>query len=111
MTRHPLTLAQATALCENHNHLIGRRFDRTGSATIECLAIAPFDDINQHILMSQLREMEDYNGALQNYGGCLFEVIVIARSPEVGAQFLYKRLRDYLTEMNGIEKGVVYNGD
>jgi hypothetical protein len=111
MTKHPLTLAQATALCEEYDYLKDRKFGRRSDATIQFLAIAPYDDINQHILMSQLQDVTDYQKALEDYEGCLFDVIVIARSPDVDGQFIYKRLGDYLGEMNGKDKDVVYNVD
>src|SRR5687767_1295864 len=104
MTRHPLTLTQATALCEKYHHLKGQRFGNKTSTTIECLAIAPFDDINQHILMSQLEDVTDYDQALRSYEGCLFDVILIAGCPGNTARFMYKRLNDYLTEMRSKDK-------
>ena len=67
MTKHPLTLTQATALYEKHDDLRGQQFDRTTEAIIECLAIAPYDDINQHILMSQLGDVGDYKKTLKDY--------------------------------------------
>ena len=111
MTKHPLTLTQATALCEKYHHLRGRRFDKATAAIIECLAIAPYDDINQHILMSQLKDVTDYNQALTDYEGCLFDVIIIAGCPEVDGQFLYKRLSNYLMEMNSVNSDLVCNVD
>ena len=111
MTKHPLTLTQATALYEKHDDLRGQQFDRTTEAIIECLAIAPYDDINQHILMSQLGDVGDYKKTLKDYEGSLFDVIVIAKSPQDAGQFLYKRLDDYLEEMIVKDEDVVYNVD
>jgi hypothetical protein len=107
MTKRPLTLTQATALYEKYHYLQGHQFDLSTRAVIECLAVAPFDEINQHILMSQLQDVADYKKTLEGYEGSVFDVIVIAQSPEAPSRFIYRRLDDYLGEIDEKDKDVV----
>lgn len=76
----PFTLRQAKVLCKDLQTLVGTHFDagHQGGRKVACVALAPFDDINKWIFVSNYLSYQDAEVALDYYNGPFFDVLVIA---------------------------------
>lgn len=102
MPRTPLTLLQAEKLSQDFQHLKGQVFSNEYAlaATIESVAIAPYDDINKYIFVLAYREHNDPEEALKLYKGPLFDVLILGRLVSDRVQVVYRDLASYLLENN-----------
>jgi hypothetical protein len=83
MNKSPYSLADAQKICANYQHLVGQRFDLNHSSVIDCVLVAPFDQINKSRFIIYYLLFEDADLALTNeYKGLLFDVILIAGATE-----------------------------
>ena len=83
MKSPPFSLAEAKKICAEYQHLVGQQFDPNHTSTIDCIAVAPFDQVNKSRFIIFYLLFEDADLALTNeYKGLLFDVIVIAGSSE-----------------------------
>lgn len=97
MAKNPLTLSQAKILWAEFQTLRGMPF-REGAATpISHVVIAPYDEINQFIFVSFL-DKENFEETLKSYGGCLYSILVMAKSTAENEIWLFRDLLDYLEE-------------
>lgn len=74
------TRSQANAVCKGYQHLVGTEY--TGNeftGTIECVCVAPFDDVNKYIFMEFYRDCRNAEKALEFYLVPFFDVVVIIR--------------------------------
>jgi hypothetical protein len=102
MPRTPLTLLQAERLSQDFQHLKGQVFsnDYALAATIEAVAVAPYDDINKYIFVLAYREHSKPEEALKLYKGPLFDVLVLGKLVSDRVQVVYRDLASYLLENN-----------
>jgi hypothetical protein len=100
MNRQPLNRKEAEELCESYRWLVGRRFntDPEDTTTVECVAVAPYDDINKYIFIAQYKDCQDVAKALNLYEGEVFDVVVIAQVISERIKVLVTDLRTYLEE-------------
>jgi len=83
MKSAPYSLSEAKKIAADFQYLIGQHYDQTHSSTIDCIAIAPFDQLNKSRFIIYYLLFEDAELALTNeYKGLLFDVLVIAGSTE-----------------------------
>ena len=80
MARHPLTRVEAETLANQYQYLVGSKFNLTTDDlyTIEFVSVAPYDDINQYIVLSQLGQGVSLDKVLEEYSSPLFDVVLIA---------------------------------
>ena len=100
MRYDPLTFDQAADLCIEYQHLKGKALlkDATGEHSIDCIAIAPFDDLNKYIFAQFYKEYGCPLQALTYYQYVEYDVLLIAHRYE--QKMIYKDLRTYLTDLN-----------
>lgn len=97
----PYSLQKAEQLCKEYQHLKGQRFSNDTQATIECIAVAPFDTENKNRFIIYYLLFDDANIALrQDYQGLLFDIIVIAGAKD-GSEMLHESLDIWLAK-NGV---------
>ena len=83
MKQAPYTLPEAEKLCTQFQYLIGKPFSKDSDAIISCVAIAPFDQNSKNRFTIFYLLFDDAETALQHeYKGLLYDVIVIASSPQ-----------------------------
>ena len=83
MKTAPYTLPEAEKLCTEYQFLVGKRFNKDSDATITCVAIAPFDQYSKNRFTIFYLLFDDAETALSHeYKGLLYDVIVIASSPQ-----------------------------
>jgi len=83
MNTPPYSLSEAKNICADYQYLIGQQYDQSGSATVDCIAVAPFDQLSKSRFIIYYLLFEDAEMALTNeYKGLLFDVVVIAGSTE-----------------------------
>ena len=98
MKRAPYTLPEAEKLCTEHQYLVGKHFSRDKDATITCVAIAPFDQNSKNRFTIFYLLFDDAETALSHeYKGLLYDVIVIASSPQDRNDLLQEDLCTWTT--------------
>ncbi len=79
MKQPPFSLIEAQAICKEYQSLIGHRFSSDSNATIDCIAVSPFDQFNKNRFLVYYLLFDDAKIALsQDYHGLLYDVIIIA---------------------------------
>lgn len=97
MKRAPYTLSEAGKIVTEYSHLIGHAYDND-SATIDCIAITPFDDVNKNRFILYYLLFNDAEIALsQDYAGEEFDVLIISGSQEHG-QLMYENIATWHTK-------------
>jgi hypothetical protein len=98
MKKPPYAHQEAAQLCADFQHLVGERYCNTDDATIECVAIVPFDESNKKKFIVYYHLLNDATTALQHeYKGLLFDVMVLATYPQK-CDLLYKELHVWLEQ-------------
>lgn len=94
----PLTLKQSKAICEDFQFLKGQLFNNipTDEKVVDCIAIAPFDEINKWIFINYYAEYQDVEKALEYYCGPFYDVLVISKLQGDFGMHDYCDLRTYL---------------
>ena len=83
MTSPPYSLSEAEQLCADFQHLVGQSFNKDFFGTIDCVAVAPFDETSKNSFFIYYLLFEDAASALKSsYKGLLFDVIIIGGSIE-----------------------------
>ncbi len=83
MKTAPYTLPEAEKLCTEYQYLVGKPYGKDSDATISCVAIAPFDQNSKNRFTIFYLLFDDAETALSHeYKGLLYDVIVIASSPQ-----------------------------
>jgi hypothetical protein len=83
MKAAPYTLPEAEKICTEYQYLVGKPFGNSNDATISCVAIAPFDQNSKNRFTIFYLLFDNAETALTHeYKGLLYDVIVIASSPE-----------------------------
>ena len=83
MKTAPYTLPEAEKLCTEYQYLVGKPFSKASDAVITCVAIAPFDQNSKNRFTIFYLLFDDAETALSHeYKGLLYDVIVIASSPQ-----------------------------
>jgi hypothetical protein len=105
MMKHtPFVLNEARQLCNELQHLAGMKFDPSipEMGNIECVAVAPFDLQNKKQFLLFYLLTDDAHKALEEeYHGLLYDVVVIARSEEIGTDLMQYDIYTWL-EKNGL---------
>ncbi len=97
MKKPPYSLSEAENICKEFQSLAGQRFNAETDATIDCITVSPFDQINKNRFIIYYLLFDDAQIALQqDYQGLLFDVIAIAGSKE-GQEMLHEDLHTWLT--------------
>lgn len=106
MAREALSRSEAEKLSEQYQYLVGEQFSTNNDDkyVIDCVTIAPFDDINRYIFMLQYREGFSLADAISQYEGCLFDVVVLTRFVSEKTEIILRDLRSFL-----IERNIVYD--
>ena len=98
MKQPPYSLSEAEEFCKEFQHLTGQRFDAEINASIDCVAVAPFDQVNKNRFIIYYLLFDDANIALQqDYNGLLFDVLIIAGAKE-GQEMLHESLSEWLAK-------------
>ena len=102
MARQALSRSQAENLAQQYQYLVGEQFSTTteDKHVIDCVAVAPFDDVNRYIFMLQYREGASMKDALGQYEGELFDVVVLTRFVSEKTEVIFRDLRSFLVERN-----------
>lgn len=102
MTKKPLTFDQATRICADYQYLAGRKFSNGHIiATVSCVVVVPYDDINKYIFLLEYRNCEDAVKALEIYKNDVFDVVLLGKIEAERTHYVCKELDNYLLE-NGI---------
>ena len=95
----PLTYRQALAVCKEYQNLIGKSFDPTEHWNeVECVAVAPYDEINKWIFTRYYSDLKSPVKALEYYEGHFYDVVVIARSRVDRNWCVCKDIKTYLEQ-------------
>ncbi|MCW3122505.1 MAG: hypothetical protein JWQ38_1997 [Flavipsychrobacter sp.] len=98
MTTTPYSLSDAEKICKEFQHLTGQYFDNSRQSTIDCIAVAPFDQSNKNRFIIYYLLFDDAHIALrQDYQGLLFDVIVIAGAKD-GSEMLHESIDVWLAK-------------
>jgi hypothetical protein len=101
MKKPPYSLSEATRLCSEFQYLVRERYNKDDEATIECVAVVPFDEMNKKKFIVYYHLLNDASIALNHeYRGLLFDVMVLATYPQK-CDLLYSDLGSWLQE-NGV---------
>jgi len=101
MKQAPYSLNEAQKICEQYQFLVGQAFDPEMpiNSTIECVTIAPFDQINKRRFIIYYLLFNDAQSALTHeYKGLLYDILVIARSTENDNDLLQENLHVWLAK-------------
>lgn len=74
-------------LCNTYQHIRGTAFAGPPRGIVECVAVAPFDNINKFIFLEFYKESGDPMKALEFYKFPYYDVIFIIRSSVTGELF------------------------
>lgn len=98
MIKQPFSLQQATALCARFRSLAGKRFfdGNDKGNIIECVSIAPFDEINKWMFVQFYAECRCPNKALAYYQYPFYDILVLAAKNPNSKQVHFKDIRQYL---------------
>ena len=99
-----LTLAEARDICSSHQYLIGRTLttEPTDFSIIECVAIAPYDEVNQWIFAHYYMEGLHPQDAAEFLHYPFYDVIVLARYKSDNS-ILYTDLNSYLRQKASLD--------
>lgn len=101
MKQPPYSLSEAQKICSEFQHLAGRCFDPAINASIDCIAVAPFDQNNRNRFIIYYLLFDDADIALQqDYQGLLFDVIIIAGAKNGEEQLVHEPLHTWLAKNN-----------
>ena len=77
-----LNLSEAKALCNLYQNMVGLLFSEKSSewGAVECVAVAPYDEINKHIFLEYYRQEGNAVRALRFYTVPYYDVVLIPRS-------------------------------
>lgn len=107
MREQSLTYAEAKALCANYQHLVGHALttEPTDFSIIECVTIAPCDDVNKWIVAHNFMECGHpaENTDVHHYP--FYDVILLARYKSDNS-ILYTDLRSYLNQRSNLDMTV-----
>jgi hypothetical protein len=100
MTKSPLSLSQARLVCKEFRYLTGRPYhnELPDILKIDCVSVAPYDEVNKHIFITEYKDCSDPDQALKLYEGKLFDVVVISKIVSDKVEYKYQTLHDYLTK-------------
>lgn len=89
------TKDEANDICEHYTYLIGTSYieELKTKGIIECVTIAPYDDLNKWIFFQSYLENRDPVKAIKYYQVPFFDVILIVL-PDNGPRF-FKSIRNY----------------
>ena len=93
MIEHSFTLAQALAICHDHQYLVGDVYAEPD--IIACVAVSPLDPLNKYIFNTYFIDSQDPVQALQFYHGPYYDVMVISST-----HLKYMDLRSFLKTRN-----------
>jgi hypothetical protein len=83
MNKPPYSLKEAENLRKEFQYLAGKPFNKECSASIDCIAIAPFDEISKKRFLVYYLLFDDAEMALNHeYKGLLYDVLVLAGSKD-----------------------------
>jgi hypothetical protein len=100
-----LTLNEATAVCSDYQHLVGRALttEPTDFSIIECVTIAPHDEVNKWIFANHYFQGEAPQEALGFYACPFYDVILLARYKSDNEKVLYIDLHSYLKQKQHLD--------
>jgi hypothetical protein len=82
MKNAPYSLTEAEKHSLEYKHLTGQPFKPDTDTTIECVTVAPFDEISKNRFILYYLLFDNPQIALNHdYKGLLFDVLVLASSP------------------------------
>lgn len=98
MKNAPYTLIEAEKIHSKYQSLIGQKFDNDSDDLIDCVAIAPFDEVSKNRFTIFYLLFDDAEMALNHeYRGFLYDVMVVAGTSETG-DARFKSLNLWLAE-------------
>ncbi len=96
----PITLNQATALCNRYQHLKGNVVisNKGDFEVIDSIAIAPYNKLDKLLFFKLYKEMKDATKAMGFYNQDQYDVVLILRELVPIGDFYYKilDLNEYL---------------
>lgn len=97
MKTQQLSLVEARLLCRQYQHLSGRILlnEPTDLYKIECVAVAPYDDINKWIFAHNYVNGDNLENAMAFYKGPYYDVLLLARNAGDDSVIVYKSLHNY----------------
>jgi hypothetical protein len=95
MKEQCFTRDQAEMICYKYQYLTGKPYstDKQNSWAIECVTVAPFDNLNKWLFIYTYEETDDPEGALFFYGSDQYDVILISR---VNGEITFTDIRSYM---------------
>jgi hypothetical protein len=98
MRAESLTLAEASAVCLQHQFLVGHALttEPTDISIIESVMVAPHDDVEKRIFACQYMEGARRTIAEDTYACHSYDVILLARYRSDNSKVLYTDLHCYL---------------
>jgi len=106
MDNQYFTREQAEMICCHYQSFVGKpyRNDTRTGWDIECIAVAPFDNLNKWLFVYFYEEKDDVESALSFYGSEQYDVILISR---VNGEITFTDIRSYLA-VNHIKSDPFY---
>lgn len=103
-----LTLDEARTVCSDYQYLVGHALttEPTDFSIIECVAVAPHDEVNKWIFAHHYFEGEQPGDALNFYACPFYDVILLARYKSDCSKVLYMDLHSYLKQKNNLDMTV-----
>jgi hypothetical protein len=97
MKTQQLTLLEARLLCRQYQHLSGRILfnEPTDLYKIECITVAPHDDLNKWIFAHNYINGDSLDKAMEFYTGPYYDVLLLARNTGDESVLVYKSLHNY----------------
>lgn len=102
MKQPPYSLADAENICKEFQHLAGQPFSSDNINSIDCVVIAPFDQVNRNRFIIYYLLFDDAQVALQqDYMGLLFDVLVIAGGKEA-QELHHESIYEWLVKIRSV---------
>jgi hypothetical protein len=104
MKRTWLTKQEAIELSTEHQYLLGQIFITDGAAeTVECVAVAPHDELSRAYFLSHYLENRKLQEALSFYGQPYYDVVLVMRCEKAGnsSSYYLKSLLAFFAENIG----------
>ena len=100
------TREQAEMICYQYQSLVGMpcNNDIRNTGTIECVTVAPFDNLNKWFFIYLYEESGEPEASLSFYESAQYDVILISR---INGEITFKDLRSYLAA-NHIKSDLAY---
>lgn len=98
MNQAAYSLQEAQALCERYQYLVGKKMFPDKDWTIDCVAVAPADRLNQWLFAHFYLEAACPKAALNFYQHPGFDVIVLSVHDRKLEAVAFKDIRTYLEE-------------